>query len=62
MPLPTTIWRPANGEDEMGQSSRQRLVTLDGKTLITLNNKILIVAPGAYTPKPATVWEEDDGA
>lgn len=58
--VPQTIWRPTNGESEMGQSDSENITTISGLFLTTLSGNDLIVAPGSYTSKPATVWHEDD--
>lgn len=60
--VPVTVWRPTNGESEMGQSDSENITTLSGINIATLSGNELIVAPGDYTPKPATVWHENDGA
>lgn len=59
--VPVTIWRPTNGDAEMGQSDSEDITTISGLGITTLSGSQLIVAPGTYTPKLATVWEEDDG-
>lgn len=59
--VPVTIWRPTDGNAEMGQSDSENITTLSGLNITALNGDELIVAPGSYTPKPATVWVENDG-
>lgn len=59
--VPVTIWRPTDGNDEMGQSNSENITTLSSLLITTLSGSQLIVAPGSYTSKPATVWSEDDG-
>lgn len=59
--VPVTIWRPTDGESEMGQSDSENITTLSGFNITTLSGTSLIVAPGTYTPKPVTVWVENDG-
>lgn len=59
--VPVTIWRPSNGDAEMGQSDSEDIVTLSGLGITTLSDEQLIVAPGSYTLKPTTVWVENDG-
>lgn len=58
--VPTTIWRPQNGESEMTQSDAADITTLSGLSMITLSGNKLIVDAGSYIPKPATVWVEND--
>lgn len=60
--VPVTIWRPTDGESEMGQSDSENITTLSGLNITTLSGNELIVGPGSYTPKPTTVWTEDDGS
>lgn len=59
--VPVTLWRPADGQSEMGQSDSENITTLSDLLLTTLDGDELIVAPGSYTSKPATVWVENDG-
>ena len=59
--VPVTVWRPSNGDAEMGQSDSEDITTLSGLGITTLSGDQLIVAPGSYTPKPASVWSENDG-
>ena len=59
--VPVTIWRPTNGNSEMGQSDSENITTISGLFFTALNGNELIVAPGSYTPKPATVWTQNDG-
>ncbi len=59
--VPQTIWRPSLGDAEMGQSDSEDITTLSGLGITSLSGSQLIVAPGTYTNKPATVWVENDG-
>ncbi len=59
--VPITIWRPTNGNSEMGQSNSEDITTLSGLGITTLSGNQLIVALGSYTPLAATRWSEDDG-
>lgn len=59
--VPVTVWRPTDGDAEMGLSDSADITTLSGLGITTLSGDQLIVGPGSVTPKPATVWAEDDG-
>lgn len=58
--VPTTIWRPQNGESEMTQSNSANVTTLSGLNITTLSGNSLVIGAGSYISKPATVWVEND--
>lgn len=59
--VPATIWKPTDGNSEMGQSDSANITTLSGLLITTLSGLDLIIAPGTSTLIPATVWIENDG-
>lgn len=59
--VPVTIWRPADGESEMGLSDSAEITTLSGVGITTLSGNQLVIDGGTYTQKPVTIWTEDDG-
>lgn len=60
--VPVTIWRPQNGDAEMSASNSAFIDTESGLDIITESGLNLIIEPGTSTPKPATVWAENDAA
>lgn len=58
--VPVTIWRPTDGNSEMGQSDNGNIVTLSGVLITVLNGSQLVIDSGTSTPVPATIWEQDD--
>ncbi len=59
--VPVTIWRPQNGDAEMGVSNSALIDTESSLDIITESGLSLIIESGTFTPKPATVWAENDG-
>ena len=60
--LPATVWRPTNGNAELGNGGTANLTTLSGDNLVTLAGDQLITLDGTETVLPATEWVESDGS
>ncbi len=59
--LPATVWRPYNGNAEMGNDGTANIQTLAGDNLVTLAGDQLITLEGTQSELPATTWVERDG-
>lgn len=59
---PLTIWRPqtTDGTGELTQSTNATIETESGLDITTEAGITLIIEALTYTPKPATVWTQND--
>lgn len=58
--VPTTIYRPTDGNGEVGQSDSSLIDTEAGLDITTEAGVSLIIEDGSFTQVPASVWSEDD--
>lgn len=60
--LPATVWKPYNGNAEMGNGGTADILTLSGDNLVTLAGDQLVTLDGTQTELPTTTWTERDGS